>query len=202
MITTNFNPSVLTTQRNLNNATNNLNTALYRMSTGYRVNCAADDAAGMFLSSNMTAQIRGLTQARKNTQDALSYLSTAEGAINNMTDILNRIRDLAVQASNGIYSDDSREAMQAEADALVEQLFQIKSSTNFNGSSVFKIQEDAPVSAALFSMATSRTMNSPLATASFRVVSNSDSVSASTPPPETPKNPAPPGFWTSIFFQT
>ena len=180
MITTNFNPSVLTTQRNLNNATNNLNTAL----SGYRVNCAADDAAGMFLSSNMTAQIRGLTQARKNTQDALSYLSTAEGAINNMTDILNRIRDLAVQASNGIYSDDSREAMQAEADALVEQLFQIKNSTSFNGSSVFKIQEDAPVSAALFSMATSRTMNSPLATASFRVVSNSDSVSHLPPPPK------------------
>ena len=196
MITTNFNPSVLTTQRNLNNATNNLNTALYRMSTGYRVNCAADDAAGMFLSSNMTAQIRGLTQARKNTQDALSYLSTAEGAINNMTDILNRIRDLAVQASNGIYSDDSREAMQAEADALVEQLFQIKNSTSFNGSSVFKIQEDAPVSAALFSMATSRTMNSPLATASFRVVSNSDSVSASTPPPETLKIRAPQVFRT------
>ena len=196
MITTNFNPSVLTTQRNLNNATNNLNTALYRMSTGYRVNCAADDAAGMFLSSNMTAQIRGLTQARKNTQDALSYLSTAEGAINNMTDILNRIRDLAVQASNGIYSDDSREAMQAEADALVEQLFQIKNSTSFNGSSIFKIQEDAPVGAALFSMATSRTMNSPLATASFRVVSNSDSVSASTPPPETLKIRAPRVFRT------
>ena len=65
MITTNFNPSVLTTQRNLNNATNSLNTALERMSTGYKVNCAADDAAGMFVASTLNANIRGLRQAQK-----------------------------------------------------------------------------------------------------------------------------------------
>ena len=137
MITTNFNPSVLTTQRNLNNATNSLNTALERMSTGYKVNCAADDAAGMFVSSRLNANIRGLKQAQKNAQDGISLLNTAEGALSNMTDILNRLRDLAVQGANGVYSDSSRQAMQDESDALIDQLWQLKDSTKFNGRDIF-----------------------------------------------------------------
>ena len=189
-------------RNNLTTATNAVDTALQRMSTGYKVNCAADDAAGLFLSSTMTAQLRGLKQAQKNTMDGLSYLNTAEGAINNMTDILNRIRDLSVQASNGIYSAESRAAMQAEADALVEQLFQIKNSTSFNGSSVFKIFEESPAAAtasytttaafsgAAFSRTLSSTaapssLNASLAKADFKAVS--DSVSAITPPPNTVK---------------
>ena len=137
MITTNFNPSVLTTQRNLNNATNSLNTSLERMSTGYKVNCAADDAAGMFVSSGLNANIRGLKQAQKNAQDGISLLNTAEGALSNMTDILNRLRDLAVQGANGVYSDSSRQAMQDESDALIDQLWQLKDSTKFNGRDIF-----------------------------------------------------------------
>ena len=137
MITTNFNPSVLTTQRNLNIATNSLNTALERMSTGYKVNCAADDAAGMFVSSRLNANIRGLKQAQKNAQDGISILNTAEGALSNMTDILNRLRDLAVQGANGVYSDSSRQAMQDESDALIDQLWQLKDSTKFNGRDIF-----------------------------------------------------------------
>ena len=137
MITTNFNPSVLTTQRNLNNATNSLNTALYRMSTGNQVNCAADDAAGLFVASNLNANIRGLRQAQKNAQDGISLLNTAEGGLANMTDILNRLRDLAVQGANGVYDDSSLKAMQDEADALVEQLWQIKDGTKFNGRDIF-----------------------------------------------------------------
>ena len=137
MITTNFNPSVLTTQRNLNIATNSLNTALERMSTGYKVNCAADDAAGMFVSSRLNANIRGLKQAQKNAQDGISLLNTAEGALSNMTNILNRIRDLAVQGANGVYSDSSRQAMQDESDALIDQLWQLKDSTKFNGRDIF-----------------------------------------------------------------
>lgn len=133
MITTNFNPSVLTTQRNLNIATNSLNTALERMSTGYKVNRAADDAAGMFVSSKMTAQIRGLRQAQKNTQDGISLLQTADGTYANMVDMLNRLRDLSVQAANGIYDEKSRTAFQQEADALVAQLFQLKEGAQFNG---------------------------------------------------------------------
>ena len=137
MITTNFNPSVLSTQRNLNIATNSLNTALYRMSTGYKVNCAADDAAGLFVASNLNANIRGLRQAQKNAQDGISLLNTAEGGLANMTDILNRLRDLAVQGANGVYDDSSLKAMQDEADALVEQLWQIKDGTKFNGRDIF-----------------------------------------------------------------
>ena len=111
MITTNFNPSVITTQRNLNMSTNNLTTALERMSTGYKVNCAADDAAGMFVTSRLNANIRGLTQAKKNAQDGISLLNTAEGSLSNMTNILNRLRDLAVQGANGVYNDSSLKAM-------------------------------------------------------------------------------------------
>ena len=141
MITTNFNPSVLTTQRNLNNATNSLNTALERMSTGYKVNCAADDAAGMFVASTLNANIRGLRQAQKNAQDGISLLNTAEGSLSNMTNILNRLRDLAVQGANGVYETTSREAIQNEANALSEQLKQIYTGTNFNGKNVFTNNE-------------------------------------------------------------
>ena len=137
MITTNFNPSVLTTQRNLNFATNSLNTALERMSTGYKVNCAADDAAGMFVSSRLNANIRGLKQAQKNAQDGISLLNTAEGSLSNMTNILNRLRDLAVQGANGVYDENSLDAMQNEADSLVAQLKQIQQGTLFNGKSIF-----------------------------------------------------------------
>ena len=137
MITTNFNPSVLTTQRNLNNATNSLNTALYRMSTGYKVNCAADDAAGLFVASNLNANIRGLRQAQKNAQDGISLLNTAEGGLANMTDILNRLRDLAVQGANGVYDESSLGAMQDEAESLVAQLRQIQEGTSFNGRAIF-----------------------------------------------------------------
>ena len=132
MITTNFNPSVITTQRNLNMSTNNLTTALERMSTGYKVNCAADDAAGMFVTSRLNANIRGLTQAKKNAQDGISLLNTAE-----MTNILNRLRDLAVQGANGVYNDSSLKAMQKEANTLTSGLKQIQNGTIFNGRKIF-----------------------------------------------------------------
>ena len=137
MISTNYNPSVLTTQRNLNLASFSLNTALERMSTGYKVNCAADDAAGMFVASNLNANIRGLKQAQKNAQDGISLLNTAEGSLSNMTNILNRLRDLAVQGANGVYDENSLDAMQNEADSLVAQLKQIQQGTLFNGKSIF-----------------------------------------------------------------
>ena len=90
MISVNFNPSVLTSQRNLNNSTNYLNNSLERMSTGYKVNCAADDAAGMFVSSRLNASLRGLAQAKKNVADGISLINTADGALSNMSDLLNR----------------------------------------------------------------------------------------------------------------
>ena len=137
IISSNYNPSSLLVQRNLSKATSMLDTALERMSTGYKVNSAKDDAAGYFVATSMTTQIRGLTQAKKNTQDGISFLNTAEGALSNMKNILNRIRDLSVQAANGVYDEKERSAMQAEANALTEQLYQIKNSTQFNGLALF-----------------------------------------------------------------
>ena len=119
--------------KNLTTATNAVNTALERMSTGYKVNSAADDAAGLFLSSTMLAQLRGLKQAQKNTQDGISLLQTADGTYSSMVDILNRLRDLSVQASNGVYDEKAREAIQREADALMSELNQLKNSAQFNG---------------------------------------------------------------------
>ncbi len=137
MISINFNPSVLTTQRNLNIATSSLNSALERMSTGYKINLAADDAAGMCVSSSLNIKIRGLSQAQKNLADGISLIQTADGSLSNMSDILNRLRDLAVQWANGVYDSSSLSAMQSEANSLTAQLNQVKDGTIFNGLSVF-----------------------------------------------------------------
>ena len=137
MISTNYNPSVLTTQRNLNLASFSLNTALERMSTGYKINRAADDAAGMCVSSSLNIKIRGLSQAQKNLADGISLIQTADGSLSNMSDILNRLRDLAVQGANGVYDSSSLSAMQSEANSLTAQLNQVKDGTIFNGLSVF-----------------------------------------------------------------
>lgn len=138
MISINYNPSVLKTQNNLNIATSNLNKSLLRMSTGFKINSAADDAAGLYIATKLNSQIRGLKQAQANISNGMSYLNIAEGALSNMTGILNRVRDLAVQGANDIYDDNARTAMQSEADALVAELDRIKGSTLFNGMNVFK----------------------------------------------------------------
>lgn len=172
-ISTNYNPSTLLVQRNLTNATNAMNTALERMSTGFRVNRAADDAAGMYVSTGLTTQIRGLAQARKNTLDGISLLQTASGAMGNMKDILQRLRDLSVQASNGVYSNEARAAMQAEADALSEQLYQIKNGANFNGMSIFSKRHEKP---------TLSVRGSTIRTADSKVVNLKSYIAQSSPP--------------------
>ena len=124
-------------KNNLAAATNAVDIALGRMSTGCKLNCAADDAAGLFLSSTMTAQLRGSQQAIKNISDGISLLQTADGALSNMTDILARLRDLAVQGANGVYNDSSLKAMQKEANTLTSGLKQIQNGTIFNGRKIF-----------------------------------------------------------------
>ena len=124
-------------RRNLGTATNAVNIALQRMSTGYKINSAKDDAAGMYVATKLNTQIRGLKQAQKNVQDGMSILQTAEGAYSNITDILLRLRELSLQASNGIYDKASRDAMQLEADELTAELRRIQESTSFNGLSLF-----------------------------------------------------------------
>lgn len=138
MISINTDLNNLLMQSNLNTATNAVSTALQRMSTGYKINSAKDNAAGMFISARLSTQINGIKQPQKNTQDGVSLLQTAEGAYSNINNILSRLRDLSVQASNGIYDTNSRQAMQNEADELLKQLEQIRTGTTFNGKNLFK----------------------------------------------------------------
>lgn len=137
LISINTDVNSLLLQNHLNTATNAVSIALQRMSTGYKINSAKDDAAGMFVASRLSTQINGIKQAQKNVADGISLLSTAEGAFSNAADILNRLRDLSVQASNGIYSTESRAAMQSEADELLNQLAMIQYGTDFNGVKIF-----------------------------------------------------------------
>ena len=135
-IIVNTNMSALKTQANLNSATNSLNTALNRMSTGLKINSAADDAAGMFVASNLNTQIRGSKVAQSNVATGINVLQTAEGDYGVIEDNLLRIRDLATQAANGVYDEKSLKAMKDEVDARVAEINRIAKSSNFNGLSL------------------------------------------------------------------
>jgi len=132
-ITVNTNISSINAQRNLTKSTSALDKAMQRLSSGLRINSAADDAAGLAISTGITSQVNGLTQAEQNANDGLSVVGTAEGALTTETTILQRIRELAVQAANDINSTDDREAIQDEIDAQVEELTRLGNTTTFNG---------------------------------------------------------------------
>ena len=110
-----------------------------RLSTGKRINSAKDDAAGLAIASTMTASIRGMTQAVRNANDGISLAQTAEGALNEVTNMLQRIRELAVQSSSGTYSDDDRKNLQAEVTQLTSQIKDVLTNTKFNGNALFQI---------------------------------------------------------------
>ncbi len=129
----NTNVMSLNSQRALNRNQSALATSIQRLSSGLRINSAKDDAAGLAISERMTAQIRGLNQASRNANDAISLAQTAEGAMSSATDILQRIRELAIQSANSTNSASDREALQAEVDQLVEELDRISTTTEFNG---------------------------------------------------------------------
>lgn len=131
--TINSNIPSLTAQRNLNTAQNSLTTTLQRLSSGMRINSAKDDAAGLSISERMTAQIRGLDQARRNANDGISLAQTAEGALQSSGDILQRIRELAVQSANASNSASDRSALNSEVQSLSQELQRIATSTDFNG---------------------------------------------------------------------
>lgn len=153
MIGINTNLNNLLMRNNLRVAENAVYTALHRMSSGYKINCAKDNAAGMFIASSLSSQINGIKQAKKNLQDGVSLLQTAEGAYSNINNILLRLRDLSVQASNGMYSKESRNAMQREADELLKELEQIQNCTTFNGKNLLKtvVAQNASVASVLAS---------------------------------------------------
>ena len=131
------NVASLNAQHALFNAGNDLQTSMQRLSSGYRINSSADDAAGMAISTKMQSQIGGLNQAAMNAQDGMSMIQTAEGALDEVTSSLQRMRDLAVQASNtGSNGTTAIAAAQAEVDQLVSAIGDIASRTKFNGTSL------------------------------------------------------------------
>lgn len=129
----NTNVSSLTAQRNLAKTGLGLETAMARLSSGLRINSAKDDAAGLAISERMTAQVNGLTQARRNANDGISVAQTAEGALQTSGDILQRIRTLAVQSANDTNSSSDRQALQAETSQLISEFDRIATTTQFNG---------------------------------------------------------------------
>lgn len=129
----NTNVASLNAQRQLVSSGNDMAEAMERLSSGRRINTAADDAAGLAISNRQTSQIRGLNQAIRNANDGVSLIQTAEGALDEVTNILQRMRELAIQSANGIYSDVDRGTLDAEAQQLKEEIDRIALSTTFNG---------------------------------------------------------------------
>ena len=132
----NSNIASLNAQRQLTSAGAELDQASERLASGRRINSAADDAAGLAISNRQTAQIRGLDQAVRNANDGISLIQTAEGALDESTNILQRVRELAVQSANGIFGEGDRASLDAEVQQLVEELDRIAETTSFNGQNI------------------------------------------------------------------
>jgi flagellin len=137
MTVINTNVSALRAQNGSRMATNDLQTAMERLSSGKRINSAKDDAAGLAIASSMTSQIRGMGQAVRNANDGMSMAQTADGALDEVTNMLQRIRELAVQAASGTYSTTDRTNLQTEVTALSSQITAITTNTKFNGVALF-----------------------------------------------------------------
>ena len=135
-LTINTNVASLNAQRNLNESQNALGKSMQRLSSGLRINSAKDDAAGLAISDRMTAQIRGLNQASRNANDGISLAQTAEGALQESTNIIQRMRELAVQSANDTNTASDRESLQAEVEQLVSEMDRIAQTTAFNGKNV------------------------------------------------------------------
>jgi flagellin len=134
----NTNVSALNAYRNLNSTQNQLSKSLEKLSSGLRINRAADDAAGLSISEGLRSQVSGIAQAGRNAQDGISVIQTAEGSLTEVHSILHRMRDLAVQGANDSNSTDSRTAIKTEADELGKELDRITQGTNFNGIDLLK----------------------------------------------------------------
>ena len=132
-LTVNTNVASLSAQRSLGGSQNMLNTSLERLSTGLRINSAKDDAAGLAIGERFTSQVRGLNQAARNTNDAISLVQTAEGALKEVSSNLQRIRELAVQSVNATNSDSDRAALDGEVQQLICRNYRVAAKTEFNG---------------------------------------------------------------------
>jgi flagellin len=166
----NTNMASLNSQRNLNGSQGALSTSLQRLSSGLRINSAKDDAAGLAITERFTAQIRGLNQAARNANDGISLAQTAEGGLSTSGDILQRMRELAVQSANGTNSSSDRASLQQEVTQLKDELTRIASTTQFNGQNVL----DGSLSATQFQVGASanQTINIGIASAKATDIGN------------------------------
>jgi flagellin len=129
----NTNVMSLNAQRNLTKSQGALGQSMERLSSGMRINSAKDDAAGSAIASRLTSQIRGFDQSVRNANDGISLVQTAEGALSESSNILQRMRELSVQSANGTYTSGNRTTLNAETQQLIKELDRISESTNFNG---------------------------------------------------------------------
>ncbi len=132
----NTNVSSLNGQRYLNNVQNSLNTTYNRLSSGLRINSAKDDAAGLQIADRLTSQINGLNQGNRNANDGIALAQTIEGGLDEISNMLQRIRTLAVQSANGTLGNDDRKAIQSEADSLTAEIDRIATQTTFGGKTI------------------------------------------------------------------
>ena len=154
-------------QNTLTTNTLGLNHSIERMTTGYKINRAKDDAAGFAIAEGLSTKISSMIMVQQNVEEGIALLKTAEGALDNILGLLQRLRDLAEQAGNDVYGEDSRQALQAEADEIIKQIEQIKNTTEFNGLNLFEAPEPTT---------TKQTSGRPLGLSNAKVNIQNDSV--------------------------
>ncbi len=159
----NTNIPSLNAQRNLDTSKGSLETSLQRLSSGLRINSARDDAAGLAISERMSSQIRGSDQARRNANDGVSLAQVGEGALSQMGDIMQRIRELAVQSANATNSPQDRAALNSEVSQLTAELDRFAVTTDFNGLKLF----DGSYGAAIYQVGANANQTITATTANF-----------------------------------
>ena len=150
----NTNVAALNASRTLQTSSSDLNKSLERLSSGLRINRASDDAAGLAIAEGFRSQVRGSQVAQRNAQDGVSLVQTAEGALSETTNILQRVRELAVQASNGTQSTSNREALNTEVQQLLQQIDDIALDTEFNGIRVLSSSQTVTLQAGAYTSQT------------------------------------------------
>jgi flagellin len=178
----NTNVPAINASRVLQRSTESLNKSLQRLSSGLRINSAADDAAGLAIAEGFESQVRGVQQAQRNAQDGVSLVQTAEGSLSETTSILQRIRELAVQAANGTQTTNNRVAIDGEVSQLLSQIDDISTTTQFNGLSVLSAQtitlQSGAMTSQTLSISLSGTRTSDLGVSAVHVSTTTTAISA------------------------
>lgn len=149
MLSLHTNNAALSAQNSISRTQGSLSTSMTRLSTGYRINSAMDDAAGLQIATRLRAQTSGMNMAMRNTQNSISMIQTADGALDETTSILVRMKDLATQSADGSATDVDRGAMQSEYDALTDELTNIVSNTSFGGTTLLSSKADSKFNIAI-----------------------------------------------------